>query len=489
LNIELFSTRTYSIINLKNITCNGVNQIDNNVCSGNGNCLDNKCQCFFGYFGNNCEITSCNNIDSNKQNVCSGNGICSKLNTCQCFKKFTGDFCESYHCYDVLYNNTNVVCSGKGNCTFPDNCKCNNNLIVGLNCESCANGYYGNNCNSPICNGIQQDNSTVCSGRGNCTSPNNCKCNNNLIVGLNCESCANGYYGNNCSFPICNGVQQNNSTVCSGRGSCILPNNCKCNNNLIVGLNCESCANGYYGANCNFPICNGIQQDNSTVCSGRGSCTSPNNCKCNNNLIVGLNCESCANGYYGDNCSFPICNGVQHDNSTVCSGRGNCTSPNNCKCNNNLIVGLNCESCANGYHGDNCNFPICNEIQHDNSTVCHGRGNCTSPNNCKCDENIIGFNCESCANGYYGENCKFPICNKFRQEDPAVCSGRGVCVSPDVCECNNAFIDGLNCESCVNGYYGENCNLLICAGILSNDSRVCSGRGNCSSPNRCKSIN
>jgi hypothetical protein len=119
---EIFSTRTYSLLSFKNISCSGTSQYDSRVCSGYGNCLNNKCECFFGHYGNNCEFTSCFDTISNSPNICSGKGICIKLNTCQCNGLFYGNKCEFYNCFDKIYNDTNV-CSSRGKCISPNKCK------------------------------------------------------------------------------------------------------------------------------------------------------------------------------------------------------------------------------------------------------------------------------------------------------------------------------------------------------------------------------
>ncbi len=57
-----------------------------------------------------------------------------------------------------------------------------------------------------------------------------------------------------------------------------------------------------------------------------------------------------------------------------------------------------------------------------------GHGNCASLNNCTCEE------------GWYGDNCGTPSC-----EEVSDCSGQGLCVDVNECECNPGF-DGLMCE-------------------------------------------
>ena len=75
--------------------CNGSSYLDINVCSGNGMCVNNdKCECFFGYAGNNCERA----LDCSKRNDCSGNGYCSRKNTCQCHEFAGGRNCTKPVC-------------------------------------------------------------------------------------------------------------------------------------------------------------------------------------------------------------------------------------------------------------------------------------------------------------------------------------------------------------------------------------------------------
>ncbi|EFC47608.1 predicted protein [Naegleria gruberi] len=63
-----------------------------------------------------------------------------------------------------------------------------------------------------------------------------------------------------------------------------------------VGMDCDSCADGYTNfPTCNVPTCFGISSTNkSSVCSGRGSCISPNTC-------------NCTSPYYGSYCQNTTC--------------------------------------------------------------------------------------------------------------------------------------------------------------------------------------
>jgi hypothetical protein len=67
------------------------------------------------------------------------------------------------------------------------------------------------------CFGYSANDSNTCSGKGNCISNDNCKCNY-------------GSFGNNCENDLnCFGKLYNESLVCSGNGSCTYNDICTCN--------------------------------------------------------------------------------------------------------------------------------------------------------------------------------------------------------------------------------------------------------------------
>jgi hypothetical protein len=63
-------------------------------------------------------------------------------------------------------------------------------------------------------------------------------------------------------------------------------------------------------------------------------------------------------------------------------------------------------------------------------------------------------------------------CYGKNNTNPQICSGNGVC-------------KGLNQCSCEVNYSGNECQFTSCFGILSNQTNVCSGNGNCSEFNIC----
>ena len=64
---------------------------------GHGKCMEGgECQCFVGFYGNDCEnMHTCwgkTNIDS--ASVCNQHGVCSANNKCDCYPGYSGDQCE-----------------------------------------------------------------------------------------------------------------------------------------------------------------------------------------------------------------------------------------------------------------------------------------------------------------------------------------------------------------------------------------------------------
>ncbi|KAG2382008.1 hypothetical protein C9374_005800 [Naegleria lovaniensis] len=369
-----------------------------------------------------------------------------------------------------------TVCSGRGNCTSPHSC-------------SCISGTGGSRCEYNVCNGIYQYSYGVCSNHGSCTGPNTCTCSGN-------------YEGTYCNEWSCNSIKSTNTTyVCSGHGTCYSPNYCICNGGYS-GSNCEThycysvlnsnpsvcsghgkclhtdvcqCSTGYYGSTCDSWNCNGISKTLvGTVCSGVGTCTAPDTCSCNE-------------GRYGSNCEAWNCNGIIFNSTSVCSSHGTCTGINTC-------------SCQTGYYGNNCENHQCNGKVYNASDVCSGNGVCSSPNNCTCNSGYSGSDCEifscngilktnptvcsgngtcssfnncTCNTGYYGTNCEFYDCSGLLYNSTDVCLRRGQCIRPNTCSCNT-------------GYYGNNCELFTCDGIAhTNTSYVCGGHGSCNSYNNC----
>ncbi|KAF0974511.1 hypothetical protein FDP41_006543 [Naegleria fowleri] len=197
-------------------------------------------------------------------------------------------------------------------------------------------------------------------------------------------------------LPQCYNKKGDNPSVCRGHGTCIAPNQCKCNV-------------GYYSRECDLYQCNGILFNDTQVCSGRGTCYGPENCTCNPN-------------YGGQFCENHYCNGILNSSSSVCSGHGICSSPNNCTCNA-------------GYYGKNCEMNDCNVVPFNSSSVCNnGSGICIGPNTCQCNS------------GYYGFVCSEPLCFGIPASNRSVCGFHGKCIAPNLCQCENSQWVGFDCS-------------------------------------------
>ena len=94
-------------------------------------------------------------------------------------------------------------------------------------------------------------------------------------------------------------------------------------------------------------------------------------------------------------------------------------------------------------------FLLKSEMPCDEVANCTGHGLCVRPNTCECDS------------GWAGSDC-----SQFSCVDFGDCQNRGVCVGPNVCDC-------------ANGWMAPDCVRASC-----NDRNNCSGHGICVGPNR-----
>jgi hypothetical protein len=128
--------------------------------------------------------------------------------------------------------------------------------------------------------------------------------------------------------------------------------------------------------------------------------------------------ESGSFGYLNDLWKFDgthHCHGKNADNPSVCSGRGACESQDNCVCNEN-------------WFGKQCNITQCFSILSNDSSACNGHGNCTDYNVCICEE------------GWNSNQCNIPTCFGKIASETSVCSGRGKCIGIDQCKCDPKYL-------------------------------------------------
>ena len=294
----------------------------------------------------------------------------------------------------------------------------------------CDYGWHGTDCSIPICQDINN-----CSSNGQCVDVNKCSCNS-------------GWLGLSCNQFVC-------TNNCSGHGTCVGPNQCRCENKWSGALcnfpvcqeNCNnngrcidvdrcSCSSGYTGAFCDSFLCDYVQN-----CSNHGSCIGANKCQCKN-------------GWMGILCNQPTC-----DTINFCSNHGLCVLENTCECfsgwksndcslfeckpncsNGGTCIGSNKCSCPEEWEGQFCTIPIC-------KNNCFNRGTCVAPNVCKCYPQYAGYNCLSCSNNTWGNNCNLcPICK------------HGKCnLNDGTCTCDSINWTGNLCDQCADKFYGINC--------------------------------
>ncbi|KAF7637325.1 hypothetical protein Mgra_00003294 [Meloidogyne graminicola] len=114
-----------------NVDNNVLNPTDNCYCINGGKCVDNKCLCPTGYWGNNCE--KC--IPSSR---CKG--FCrQRPGECSCPEGKGGQFCEK----DLIFCSKNSPCQNGG--------ICQNNPEGNYTCK-CTPGYGGKNCEKRLTN-------------------------------------------------------------------------------------------------------------------------------------------------------------------------------------------------------------------------------------------------------------------------------------------------------------------------------------------------
>ena len=78
-------------------------------------------------------------------------------------------------------------------------------------------------------------------------------------------------------YAKCQGIRSDDASVCSGHGSCVVIDQCKC-------------ASGCMGADCSITHCFGFTSNHPDVCSGKGECVRQNKCLCHDGF-VGHKCQ------------------------------------------------------------------------------------------------------------------------------------------------------------------------------------------------------
>ncbi|KAL1446186.1 hypothetical protein WDU94_012300 [Cyamophila willieti] len=130
-------------------------------------------------------------------------------------------------------------------------------------------------------------------------------------------------------------------------------------------------------------------------------------------------------------------------------------------------MGLQCEQCKPGYYGDayGCMICVCPlPIPSNNFASGCNVSDSGEEISCQCLEGYRGAMCQSCAAGYYGQPQ-----NKGDYCKPCQCSGNINRTDPGSCnsvtgECTGCLYNsaGDACQLCAPGYFGDAVDLKNC---------------------------
>ncbi|XP_038072771.1 laminin subunit alpha-like [Patiria miniata] len=273
-----------------------------------------------------------------------------------------------------------------------------------------------------------------------------CSCGDGY-TGYSCEDCAAGYrrfnvtghpFFGQCVACNCNG----HSGSCDPlTGECM-----ECSHNTM-GFNCESCADGFYGdatngtANdCSMCPCSPPQAQTTSCSVINGNVT----CSACNPGHLGPLCNNCDAFHFGQPnlpngfCMPCFCNG----NTEECN-----TATGQCLACGSRTTGFNCERCQDFTFG-NASVRNCQDCNCDSagstSDPCHH-----STGQCPCLPGVGNRRCDVCLPNFYNfssEGCQACQCNEFG-------SSSLQCGEDGVCSCQGNVV-GEKCDQCQLGYFG-----------------------------------
>ena len=289
---------------------------------------------------------------------------------------WAGPFCSE--CYFKFEDSESLRCSEYKlkNCKDADCYKtssCNDDPETGNTFQkcSCPDGFVGLYCEQKCAcvNGVCDD-----SGRCKCYASEE----QGFWVGEVCDECPNGRWGVTCER---NCECQHGTCLTGGDGGGCEPGSCSRDdaNGYWDGINCDVCAENYYGSQCKISCITHCEAVIHGVCSSE-QCICPQGFLFNSDNI----CEECTDSR---DC---------HDHGT-CVLDGN----NRCKCHQNNNQGhwdvrTNCSICLTSHYGEQC----------DQECMCSSHGTCSLTGECQCQEGWTGERCSECSEGFIGENCE-----------------------------------------------------------------------------------
>ncbi|XP_042071887.1 laminin subunit beta-4 [Haplochromis burtoni] len=304
-----------------------------------------------------------------------------------------------------------------------------------------------------------------------------CDCKAN-VIGRCCDACAPMTFGfgpEGCKRCDCD-PHGSVSELCDQ-----VSGQCACRSE-ITGQRCKRCQMGFWRfPSCRSCECNGLSE----VCDGfTGDCL---NCR---EHTTGPSCERCVEGYYGDPSSRQACQPCLCPD-VLSSGRFFATSCQHdpqslrliCKCQEGH-TGVSCDSCSPGFYGD-LTLPgaVCKECP------CNNNIDPDDPNSCNsttgeclhCLHNTIGLHCQHCKSGYHGnalnQDCKECSCDRRGTQETRCPLGRPCFCDPRTgqCPCRTGVIGKL-CDECEDRYWNLNiasgCQPCSCD-LIKSISNIC----------------
>ena len=426
---------------------------------------------------------------------CVDGGNLYDCKNCECWVPTTGCCKEQYACmttgsklprngicepYCTPDPDTGAVCHGHGTCQAPNSCACNPGWNTTQDCLTCDTVHYGSTCEACRVgsDGAVCSHHGTCDGAGTMSGDGACSCDAGWADGSDstpCSQCAQGYGPpGDCSQFVC-------AQTCQ-HGTCSAPNTC-------------TCLNGWSGASCDTTTCADITPTGSPECSGNGKCTAPDVCTCKE----GFQGTACEVGI-AECCATVSCSQNPKQCNSCCQypqgHPGECTNPGyQCKgCDCGVKDGRGTQGCCGESYcqerGQHKEEKKEEKMKNENSIIAHDvlrQLSGKDPTYHCCPTNKAGNDCENCATGYYGKECQPCPGGSPVGTNRNPCSGHGICLnqgaSAGTCKCSYGYT-GEGCSQCETNKFKcpDNCNLHgICGCPKSSPSKITnSTRGECS---------